>query len=90
MSRDRTVYRPVKSVPLDEIIEKKISMLGVIPTGYAKIESDQDAIEEAYKNKAIRVHIIWDNTVDNFPLDEVLDKMRETGAAMVVKVEAVS
>ena len=91
-SRAKPTYkdRGVKSV--DEFLADKISMLGEnpLPREYGNIESAFDAADRAFKTKGIRVHIIWDNGVDDFPLGEVLDKMRETGAAMVVKAEAVS
>ncbi len=61
-----------------------------LPVEYSIIESWQEAEDAAYKAKPkiVRVHLIWDNAVNSMPLSEVLDRMRETGAAMVVKVEA--
>lgn len=88
-------YVPPKS--LEEHIVSRLSMLRddvSLPQEYSVIENAQEAEAVAFpKNKnprQVRVFIVWDNPVDNFPLQEVLQRMRETGAALVQKVEAIS
>lgn len=69
-------------------------MLGnSIPVNYGYIETSEEAIAAAIPkqaDKVIRVHIIWDNPINNFELDRVLQDMRSTGAAMVISVEEVT
>lgn len=78
-----------------EFLDEKRSMLGnaSFPREYGAIETTGDALAAAVppaKSITLRMHIVWDNEVDNLDLPRVLDTMRETGAAMVVKVEQVT
>ncbi len=70
------------------------SMLsGNLPVDYGRIETTQDAVEAAKvppPNVVLRLTIVWDNDAKNLPLESVLDHMRETGAAMVVRSEQVT
>ena len=75
-----------------DIIEQRRSMLGdaPLPVEYGHIESATEAWEAAYPTdeRAVRVTIIWDNPVQSLDLERALDTMRATGAAFVLKVEA--
>ena len=66
----------------------------LLPVEYSQIETEAEALEAATNEKllkrTLRTYIVWDNELGNFPLEEVLLRMRETGAAMVTKVEEVS
>lgn len=78
---------------LQAMINSQESMLGTMPANYGAIETMEEALEAAVPKVpaiTLRVHIIWDNEATNFPLQQVLDQMRETGAAAVLKVEQVS
>lgn len=68
------------------------SMLdGDLPVEYGHIEEAQEALAAAVPQKdvTLRLHIVWDNPASNLDLSGALNRMRETGAALVVKVEAV-
>jgi hypothetical protein len=89
--------KPLKTRPtLDDLIRSGKSMMApeaLLPLGYSTIESAEEAASHALPTaqpRTLRVYIVWDNRLDNFPLEEALDKMRETGAAMVTKVEEVT
>jgi hypothetical protein len=82
---------------IERMIKDGESMLrqgGLLPAAYSAIETEADALAAAMtkpRTPTLRVHIVWDNEADgNFELEEVLQRMRETGAAMVTKVEEVS
>ncbi len=84
---------PPRRVTIREMIERKESMLGtLVPDNYGAIETVGDAIAVAVPKADVilRVTIVWDNETSNFPLDLMLQSMRETGAAMVISVEQVS
>lgn len=65
----------------------------MLPMGYSEFDTSTDVIEELFRSdvddRQVRMFIVWDNPVGNLPLESVLDHMRETGAAMVTKVEQV-
>lgn len=92
--RGRRAPAPTVRVSLDELLRSKVSMLGdaMAPKGYGDIETVSDVVEEAFDKqdeRIVRLHIVWDAPVGNLPIEEALDLMRGTGAAMVTKVEAV-
>ena len=84
---------PVR-LTIEQLIEQRKSMLlGPTPYYYGAIETGQDALAAAVpppKAVTLRMHIVWDNPATDLDLEGVLARMRETGAAMVVKVEEVS
>lgn len=87
--------RPDTRYTLAELIVNRKSMLGehtLLPNEYSLIESRQAVEMYAYPKtpRQVRIYIIWDNPLDNLSLTAVLDKMRETGAAMVQKVEPIT
>jgi len=84
--------KPVNIRPsIEQVLSGKISMLtGDIPIGYGNIESAEEALAAAAPppmDTQLRITIVWDNKASTLDLSSVLDHMRETGAAMVVKVE---
>jgi hypothetical protein len=77
-------------LPLDG---KSMLKMDNLPDRYGDIETAGEALEAATpppSNVTLRLHIVWDNSAHNLDLERALDLMRETGAAMVVKVEQVS
>ncbi len=80
---------------INALIEQKKSMLsGRLPVAYGLIETREEVEEIAFQpnsdERIVRLHIVWDNPVGSLELQDVLDRMRETGAAMVVKAERVT
>lgn len=77
-----------------ELLESRRSMMaGELPTGYSGIETAVDVRNEADPlsvPRHFRVHIIWDAPEDGFEeLEDILSRMRWSGAAMVTHVEEV-
>lgn len=90
----RVVKLTRNTLTLDELISKKKSMLTDdlnLPINYDAINDEHDIETKAYprNEKQVRLYIVWDNKLRDHPLNRVLDHMRETGAAMVYKVEAI-
>jgi hypothetical protein len=90
----RPTSAPSVRVSVDDLIKGKVSMLGdaMLPAGYGKVEGVNDVLEIITKEedqRVVRLHIVWDNPIHNLDLESVLEQMRGTGAAMVVKVEEV-
>lgn len=74
---------------LAEVLNGQSMLEGSLPMEYGHVETAQEALDVAVPKNSIplRITIIWDNEVNNLDLQGVLERMRETGAAMVVKVE---
>jgi hypothetical protein len=93
--RRRTAAGPGPRVAIEDLLRAKRSMLGEgnLPANYERLESSVDVIDELYKpepdERIARITIVWDNPVSELPLADVLDTMRQYGAAMVTKVEQV-
>jgi hypothetical protein len=86
---------PTVRVSLADLLDTGVSMLGdaMLPAGYGQIDDTRDVVEAIAKKadeRIVRMHIVWDNPIDSLELEDVLEKMRETGAAMVTKVEEVT
>jgi hypothetical protein len=88
-------YAATRRPTNEEFLAAKRSMLNAnspLPQGYGAIETTEEAISAAIppaKGITLRVTIVWDNDVKNLDLERVLENMRETGAAFVLKVEQV-
>lgn len=81
-------------LPWGELSRTGRSMLGAVPLPleYGRIETTTEALDAAVPPSLpedLRLTIIWDNPTDSLELDRVLDMMRATGAAFVLKVERV-
>lgn len=92
--RARRAAGPTVRVSLDDLISSNVSMLSeaMLPQGYDLIGDTSGAVAAAYEQedmRIIRLHIVWDNPINTLDLERALDYLRETGAAMVVKAEAV-
>ena len=80
--------RPVGYSMAQAIASKQSMLDGPLPGDYSAIETTGEALAAAYPPViAVRIHIVWDNRLSTLSLDRVLEHMRETGAAAVVKVE---
>jgi len=93
MTARRSSTRPVPH-SIDELLRAQRSMLsGNLPLGYGAIETVEEALEAAKvppPTVSLRIHIVWDNDATNLDIERALEVMRETGAAMVTKVEQVT
>ena len=82
-----TLPNPIVAIPVGSMLSDDN-----LPTGYGRIETTQDAVEQAFRDeddRVVRITIVWDVPVSRLELDRVLDDLRGVGAAMVVNVERV-
>jgi hypothetical protein len=94
MNKTERTQRPRLRVTLDDLIGSGKSMLGEgpLPIEYGQIENTHEAIDAATPTAPpidLRIYIVWDVETNLLDLPRVLEHMRETGAAMVTKVERV-
>lgn len=90
----RATTTPKPRPTVEQVLASGKSMLDMdsLPVEYSSIETSQEALAVAAppKDVTLRLTIVWDNPASSLDLQRALEGMRETGAAMVVKVEAVS